>query len=119
MRTHFNVNSAILIASFVFSVVSVPARAQQYPRWETFTGFSYAHVNLGQQTATFHPTDKNYYGLEVTRTDDGLIGSFGCLLCSAPTFNTFRVAAQSLFSLSTRGSPVKTGPPLTTLSYTS
>jgi hypothetical protein len=65
MRTHFNVNSAVLIASFVFSVVSVPARAQQYPRWETFTGFSYAHVNLGQQTATFQPTDKNYYGLEV------------------------------------------------------
>ena len=65
VRTHFNVNSAILIASLVFSVVSVPARAQQYPRWETFMGFSYAHVNLGQQTATFQPTDKNYYGLEV------------------------------------------------------
>jgi hypothetical protein len=54
-----------LIVSFVLAVASIPARAQQYPRWEAFTGFSYAHVNLGQQTSTFQPTDKNYYGLEV------------------------------------------------------
>ncbi len=41
------------------------AYAQQFPRWEVFTGFSYAHVNLGEQTGTFQPTDKNYYGIHV------------------------------------------------------
>jgi hypothetical protein len=43
----------------LFGVASL-CRAQQYPRWEMFTGFSYAHVDLGQQSSTFQPTDKNY-----------------------------------------------------------
>jgi len=48
-------------------LVMAPAStyAQQYPRWEAFTGFSYAHLNLGPQTGTFLPTDKNYYGIHV------------------------------------------------------
>jgi opacity protein-like surface antigen len=53
------------ILALLFVTAPAPAYAQQFPRWEVFTGFSYAHVNLGQQTGTFQPTDKNYYGLHV------------------------------------------------------
>ncbi|HXJ90979.1 MAG TPA: hypothetical protein VMS18_29495 [Candidatus Binatia bacterium] len=41
------------------------AYGQEYPRWELFTGFSYAHVNLGPEVAVFQPTDQNYYGMHV------------------------------------------------------
>lgn len=44
---------------------SRPAHAQHYPRWEAFTGFSYAHVDFGQQSVTFQPTGQNYYGMHV------------------------------------------------------
>jgi len=49
----------------LFLYVAAPSHAQQFPRWESLTGFSYAHVNLGQQNATFQPTDNNYYGMHI------------------------------------------------------
>ena len=52
--------TAILI---LFSCVH--SFAQDYPRWESFTGFSYAHINLGAQNTTFQPTGNNRYGLHV------------------------------------------------------
>jgi hypothetical protein len=59
-----------LVGSFfallLFSLCTqTPAYPQQYPRWELFTGFSYAHINLGPQAATFQPTDQNYYGMHI------------------------------------------------------
>jgi hypothetical protein len=53
------------ILAILFFITPARMYAQQYPRWEAFTGFSYARVNLGQQTGTFQPTDKNYYGIHV------------------------------------------------------
>ena len=44
---------------------AAPSYAQQFPRWEGLTGFSYTRINLGQQTATFQPTDNNYYGMHI------------------------------------------------------
>lgn len=46
-------------------LVAGPTHAQQFPRWEGLTGFSYTRINLGQQTATFQPTDNNYYGMHI------------------------------------------------------
>lgn len=46
-------------------LTSLPVYSQQYPKWEGFTGFSYAHVNLGPDTVLFQPTDHNYYGMHV------------------------------------------------------
>jgi len=63
-RTYCSVGSLGILA-LLFVMAPASTYAQQYPRWEVFTGFSYAHVNLGQQTGTFQPTDKNYYGIHV------------------------------------------------------
>lgn len=71
MRTHFKFPNAARgstwfgVLSFFLLLTSATAYSQQYPRWEAFTGFSYAHVNFGQQTATFLPTGQNYYGMHV------------------------------------------------------
>jgi len=48
-----------------FALTSWPSHGQQYPRWEVFTGFSYAHVNFGPEAAIFQPTDQNYYGMHL------------------------------------------------------
>ena len=48
----------------VILVTAVAARAQQFPRWEAFGGFSYANVNLGPQTGLFSPIGRNYYGAD-------------------------------------------------------
>src|SRR6266849_1729203 len=42
-----------------------PARAQEFPRWECFGGFSYANVGLGPQANLFGPVSKNYYGIHL------------------------------------------------------
>jgi hypothetical protein len=71
MRTHLKVEHfvpravwiGVMLAFFLLSLSSKPTHAQEYPRWEAFTGFSYAHVNLGQQTSVFQPADQNYYGM--------------------------------------------------------
>ena len=55
----------VLSLSVVVAATSLPTHGQLYPRWEAFTGFSYAHVNLGRETALFQPTDQNYYGMHV------------------------------------------------------
>lgn len=53
--------------SIVFPLAALaclPLQAQEFPKWEAFTGFSYARLNLGQQSPLFQPTDPNYYGME-------------------------------------------------------
>lgn len=55
----------LLLFFFTLPVTSVRSYGQQYPRWEAFTGFSYAHVNLGAEAAIFQPTDRNYYGIHL------------------------------------------------------
>lgn len=64
MRNQLVVATRLVLIFALFGIASF-CHAQQYPRWEMFTGFSYAHVDLGQQSSTFQPTDKNYYGLHV------------------------------------------------------
>ena len=54
-----------LLLSFILTATSLHSYGQQYPRWEAFTGFSYAHVNLGPEAAIFQPTDQNYYGMHL------------------------------------------------------
>ena len=55
--------TGIAILFVLLALLSKPTPAQEYPRWEAFTGFSYARVNLGQQSSVFQPTDQNYYGM--------------------------------------------------------
>jgi len=68
MRDHqeirnFGLRMATVLILLCFTVKLV--RAQEYPRWELFGGFSYAHVNLGAQSTTFLPTGQNYYGMNL------------------------------------------------------
>lgn len=68
MRTHQGIrNSIVRVAGVLFFLCfSLQLiRAQEFPRWELFGGFSYAHVNLGQQSTTFLPTGQNYYGMHL------------------------------------------------------
>ena len=55
----------VLLLFFILTATSLRGYGQQYPRWEAFTGFSYAHVNLGPEAAIFQPTDQNYYGMHL------------------------------------------------------
>jgi len=71
-RSHLVLVNSVRASQFrmlvVFVVVIAGFRhsfAQEYPQWEAFTGFSYARVNLGGQSAAFQPTGKNYYGLHI------------------------------------------------------
>lgn len=64
---HFSFRSRIYLL-FLFSFLvatSLRGYGQEYPRWEGFTGFSYAHVNFGPEAAVFQPTDQNYYGMHL------------------------------------------------------
>ena len=54
----------VLVLSLTLTATS-RSYGQQYPKWEAFTGFSYAHVNLGPEAATFQPSDQNYYGMHI------------------------------------------------------
>lgn len=49
----------------LLSTARFPARAQEFPRWESFGGFSYANVGLGPQATLFGPVSKNYYGFHL------------------------------------------------------
>lgn len=64
---NFHPGNLMCLLAFLFTLAATPGRSygQDYPRWESFTGFSYAHVNFGPETATFRPTDQNYYGMHV------------------------------------------------------
>lgn len=55
----------MLLLFSILIATSLRSYGQQYPRWELFTGFSYAHVNLGPEAQIFQPTDQNYYGMHV------------------------------------------------------
>jgi hypothetical protein len=66
MTRHFAFCLRVFLALILLLTWSAaPSNAQDYPRWEAFTGFSYAHANLGGQTSLFQPTDQNYYGMHV------------------------------------------------------
>jgi Outer membrane protein beta-barrel domain len=47
------------------SAAAFPVRAQEFPRWESFGGFSCANVGLGPQANLFGPVSKNYYGIHL------------------------------------------------------
>lgn len=59
MRLH---HAALLLAVILFTPA---APAQEFPRWESFGGFSYANVNLGPQAGLFNPISRNYYGADL------------------------------------------------------
>lgn len=61
----FEILIFLLVLSFTLITTSLRGFGQNYPRWESFTGFSYAHINFGPETVTFQPTDRNYYGMHV------------------------------------------------------
>ena len=54
----------VLIVALL-STAAFPERAQEFPRWESFGGFSYANVGLGPQANLFGPVSKNYYGFHL------------------------------------------------------
>ena len=56
---------ACVLAAMLASAEAIPARAQEFPRWEAFGGFSYANVGLGPQANLFGPVSKNYFGLHL------------------------------------------------------
>jgi opacity protein-like surface antigen len=56
---------AFALAAVAASTAAIPAHAQEFPRWEAFGGFSYAHVDLGSQANLFGPLSKNYYGVHL------------------------------------------------------
>jgi hypothetical protein len=56
---------AFALLVMLVSAVAFPTRAQEFPRWEAFSGFSYANVGLGPQASLFGPVSKNYFGLHL------------------------------------------------------
>ena len=54
-----------LALGFVLLAATLNARAQEFPRWEAFGGFSYANVNLGPQASLFNPSNRNYEGFDL------------------------------------------------------
>lgn len=55
-------HAAPLLAIILCTAV---ADAQEFPRWESFGGFSYANINLGPQASLFNPISRNYYGADL------------------------------------------------------
>jgi hypothetical protein len=55
--------SAFALILVLISAAAFPVRGQEFPRWESFSGFSYANVGLGPQANLFGPVSKNYYGI--------------------------------------------------------
>src|SRR5437016_4376868 len=55
------------ILALGLALVAAPftARAQEFPRWEAFGGFSYANVNLGPQASLFSSSNRNYDGFDL------------------------------------------------------
>ena len=54
-----------LALGFALLAATLTARAQEFPRWEAFGGFSYANVNLGPQASLFNPSNRNYEGFDL------------------------------------------------------
>ncbi len=57
---------AFALIVLLASAAGLPVQAQEFPRWEFFSGFSYANVGLGPQATLFGPVSKNYYGLHLS-----------------------------------------------------
>jgi hypothetical protein len=64
-RSNIGPSTRMCVLLLSLTLTSLPSHGQQYPRWELFTGFSYAHVNLGPETPIFQPTNQNYCGMHV------------------------------------------------------
>ena len=58
-----------LALGFALLAATLTARAQEFPRWEAFGGFSYANVNLGPQASLFNPSNRNYEVFDLERPD--------------------------------------------------
>jgi hypothetical protein len=56
---------AFALIVVLVSAAAFPVRAQDFPHWESFGGFSYANVGLGPQANLFGPVSKNYFGLHL------------------------------------------------------
>ena len=54
-----------LALGFALLAANLTARAQEFPRWEAFGGFSYANVDLGPQASLFNPSNRNYEGFDL------------------------------------------------------
>lgn len=52
----------------IITASALGAQAQDYPRWEFFTGVSYAHVDLGPEAVVFQPTAENHFGIDLIGT---------------------------------------------------
>lgn len=55
-----------VLTVLITSAAALGAHAQNYPRWEFFTGVSYAHVDLGPEAVIFQPTAKNHFGMDLS-----------------------------------------------------
>lgn len=55
----------VVLIVALLSTAFFPARAQEFSRWESFGGFSYANVGLGPQASLFGPVSKSYYGFHL------------------------------------------------------
>lgn len=60
------VHRCVVLTLLITNAASLTAHAQNYPRWELFTGVSYAHVDLGPEAVIFQPTDKNHFGMDLS-----------------------------------------------------
>jgi hypothetical protein len=56
---------AFALIVVLVSTAAFPVRAQEFPHWESFGGFSYANVGLGPQANLFGPVSKNYFGIHL------------------------------------------------------
>jgi opacity protein-like surface antigen len=56
---------AMTLTAALTLTAAMPTRAQEFPRWEFYGGFSYANVGLGPQASLFGPVSKNYYGFHL------------------------------------------------------
>ena len=56
---------ALGLTAFALLAAPFTTPAQEFPRWETFGGFSYANVNLGPQASLFSPGNRNYEGFDL------------------------------------------------------
>lgn len=58
---------AFALGLTAFALLAAPSTtpAQEFPRWETFGGFSYANVNLGPQASLFSSGNRNYEGFDL------------------------------------------------------
>jgi len=65
MKLHKKLRGTLWFAILLAGSSALPASAQQFPRAELFTGFSYSNFNLGAQTPVVAPTGHNYYGFDM------------------------------------------------------